>query len=148
LKACKGIIFDVNRRKKQTTMKKQLSLAAAFLFVLTGIAGCKKEGLDKFKTEIIGQWQISKAEAVSGQEVVLPVLPGDYYDFKEGEDDIVEVRRNGNLQSGTYVATTSREINMTIGGKLYTCKVTALDGNKLEFTATQGGSSEKVFLKR
>ncbi len=33
-------------------MKKQLSLAAAFLFVLTGIAGCKKEGLDKFKTDI------------------------------------------------------------------------------------------------
>jgi hypothetical protein len=138
----------MSTEEKNKPMKKRLSLAAAFLFVLTGMTGCKKEGLDKFKTDIIGQWQISKVEAGSGQEVVLPVLPGDYYDFKEGEDDIVEVRRNGNLQSGTYVATTSREINMTVGGKLYTCKVTALDGNKLEFTATQGSTSEKVFLKR
>lgn len=126
-------------------MKKHLSLAAAFLFVLTGITGCKKESLDKFKTDIIGQWEISRVEPTSLLE---PVITGDYYDFKEGEDDIVEVRRNGNLQSGTYSATTSREINMTVGGKLYICKVTVLDANRLEFTATQGSTSEKVYLKR
>lgn len=125
-------------------MKKHL-LAAVFLFVLTGIAGCKKDSLDKAKTDLIGQWQISKIEPISVTE---PVIAGDYFDFKEGEDDIVERRLSGNLQSGTYAVTAGRGLNMTIGGKLYTCTVTTLDGNKLEFTAVEGSTTQKIFLKR
>lgn len=125
-------------------MKKHLSLAAVLLFVLTGISGCKKDSLSRFKTDIIGRWEVSKIEPIPE----LTITSGDYYDFKEGEDDIVEIRRGGQLQSGTYSATASQEINMTVAGKLYTCKVTALDGNRLEFTAAQGSSTEKVYLRR
>lgn len=122
---------------------KKLVFAAAIL-ALT-IAGCKKDKAGKFKTDMTGRWEISKIEPVS---VLNPVIPGDYYDFKDGDDDIVEVRRNGNLQSGTYSPTIGNELNMTIGGTLYKCKVDVLESNRFEFTAVGGGVTEKVYLRK
>jgi len=122
---------------------KKIVLAATVVALF--FTGCKKDSADKFKTDLAGRWEISKIEP--GTSLPL-VIPGDYYDFKSGEDDIVEIRRGGNTQSGTYSPIVGNEINIAIGAKLYNCKVSVLDGNRLEFIAAGDGKTETVYLKR
>jgi len=125
-------------------MKKHLLLAATFLLILTGINGCKKQSSDQLKTNLFGRWTTVSIEATPAAIV----LPGDYYDFKEGEDDIVEVRRNGNTQSGTYAPVVGNDLYITLAGITYTCQITTITDTKLEFTAKAGNSTEKISLKR
>lgn len=125
-------------------MKKNLSLFTLMLFLLTVVTGCKKDDSDQLKKRVVGKWEVSKVEP----SPILNITSGDYYDFKAGEDDIVEVRRGGQLQSGTYTLNAGEELNISIGNKLYLCKIDVLNNNKLEFTAKEGNTTEKVFLKR
>lgn len=125
-------------------MKKHLLLAATFILIFTGITGCKKQNSDQLKTNMLGRWNIATIEA----SPAAIVLPGDYYDFKEGEDDIVEVRRNGNTQSGTYAPVVGNDLYITLAGTTYTCKITTITDAKLEFTAKAGNITEKISLKR
>jgi hypothetical protein len=125
-------------------MKIKTSLFAFVLFLLAAVAGCKKDSSDQMKNRVIGKWTVSKVEPAP----VLNITSGDYYDFKAGEDDIVEVRRAGSLESGTYNVTAGEELNFVLGDKLYQCTIDVLDANKFEFTAKQGNTTEKVYLKR
>jgi hypothetical protein len=125
-------------------MKKQPLLSVALLLLISlCLAGCGKEDNSTLKARILGRWDVSRIEGLP-----ITIETGDYYDFKEGEDDIVEIREGGNLQSGTYTAQVGNDFTMTLGGKLYKCKVSVLETSKLEFTATEGGATKKVFLKR
>ncbi|WP_256007105.1 hypothetical protein [Pedobacter deserti] len=125
-------------------MKKQSILTIALLLIVNLVlTSCGKEDTTSIKPRMTGRWDVSRIEGVP-----LNISTGDYYDFKEGEDDIVEIREGGNLQSGTYAVQVGNDFTMQIGGKLYTCTVIVLETGRLEFSASDGSVTKKVFLKR
>ncbi|MES2456391.1 MAG: hypothetical protein V4594_12655 [Bacteroidota bacterium] len=125
-------------------MKKILFRSSLFLLMLTTAAACKKDETSKLNYKVIGKWEIVKIDATPA----VSVIAGDYYDFKESKDDVIQVKRNGQTQIGTYVVTTSNDLFITIEDKLSTGKITLIEANKLEFTLTQGSTTEKVYLKK
>lgn len=137
-------------------MKKQLFLAATFLFLITGIIGCKKEDQNSkpLKEKMVGRWSISKMETtIEGSNPITIVgTASDYIDFKEGEDDIVEINVGERHEFGTYSVFTGGEFNISIDNKLYLGTDAKFDGVKFEFKLTESGSNpkrvQKVYLTR
>lgn len=139
------------RPMKLNPMKKQLFFALALFFTI-GISSCKKEteANKPLREKALGRWELVKTETTLAGTVpvVVNYTSADYYDFKAGEEDILERKMNGNTQYGNYVFVVGDQFNITIDGKLYSCSPTALDASKFEFTAKEGNTTTKVFLKR
>lgn len=132
-------------------MKTQLFLTLSLFFII-GISGCKKETEETkpLRTKALGRWELVKTESTIGSAVPVTVNYGssDYYDFKDGEDDILERKMAGSTQYGNYVFLVGEEFNISIDGKLYYCKPTVIEAGRFEFVASEGNTSTKVFLKR
>lgn len=132
-------------------MKKQLFFALALIFTV-GISSCKKETEENrpLREKALGRWELVKTESsiVGAVPVVVNHNDGDYYDFKSGEDDVVERKVDKNTQYGNYVFLAGDQFNISIDGKLYNCSPTAIDGSKFEFIAKENNTTMKVYLKR
>ncbi|HKG04935.1 MAG TPA: hypothetical protein VKB19_00670 [Pedobacter sp.] len=126
-------------------MNKHLLFAASLLIFLAGFTACKKATINELKVQIAGKWNITN---IQPSPALPPVLPGDYYDFEDGEDDGVEIKRSGQTQKGHYTIVVNKGINIVVGGKTYFCQVTTVNEDVLEFTSTEGNETETVYLKR
>ena len=132
-------------------MKKQLIFALALILII-GVGSCKKETGENrpLKEKVLGRWELLKTEtSIAGAvPVVTNYSSSDYYDFKSGEDDVLERKQGSSTQYGNYVFLSSDDFNISIDGKTYSCSPTAIEESRFEFTAKEGSSSMKVFLKR
>lgn len=132
-------------------MKKQLFLVFALLFTIA-MVGCKKqsEATKPLRTKAIGRWEVVKIETTLGGAAPTTVTytSSDYYDFKDGEDDILERKLGAAVQSGNYVFLSGNNFNITIDGKTYNCTATTISESRFEFTAKEGTNILKVYLKR
>lgn len=138
-------------------MKKQITLVAMVLLIIAGIGtGCKKEtGVARpLKKKIEGKWQIAKIETtIAGTAPITYIgVAGDFFEFRNDENDQVEVNVGANRTLGTYAVLATDDFNLSLSGKLLNCSVTTINDNKLEFTAVVSGSSpaetRKYFLTR
>lgn len=143
--------------KQESPMKKQITLVAMALLIITGIgAGCKKEtGADApLKAKIEGKWQIAKIETSIGGAPMQTYngVAADFFEFRNNESDQVEVNIGAERILGTYAVLTTNNMNLSLSGKLLNAAVSTITDNKLEFTATVNGSSpqetRKYFLTR
>ena len=132
-------------------MKKQLFFTLVLIFTI-GFISCKKETAENrpLKEKALGRWELVKTEStVAGAiPVIVNHKDGDYYDFKSGEDDVLERKIGDNTQYGNYVFVVGDQFNITIGGKLYNCSLAAIDASKFEFIAKENNTTIKVYLKR
>lgn len=138
-------------------MKRQITLAVMFLFIIAGVVtGCKKEvGEDRpLKKKITGKWQIEKREvttAGAAPEITIGTAT-DYVDFKDNADDQVEINVGTAHALGGYVVFVDNTFNISISGKLLKCVVNNISDNKFEFTGTRDGTNpaetEKYTLTR
>ena len=123
-----------------------------FLFIIAGIAtGCKKEvGENRsLKKKMLGKWQLEKLEiTTAGADPVITVgTATDYVDFKDNEDDQIEMNVGTTHSLGTYATLADNTFNVSISGKLLQCVVNSITDNKLEFTGTRDKSNPTVTEK-
>jgi hypothetical protein len=133
-------------------MKKQITLVAMVLLIIAGIgAGCKKEtGAERpLKTKIQGKWQLAKVETtIEGTPMTSYTgVAADFFEFRNDENDQVEVNIGTERTLGTYAVLVTPEINLLLSGKLLNAAVNTITDNKFEFTATVNGSSPKETRK-
>ncbi|WP_316840552.1 lipocalin family protein [Pedobacter gandavensis] len=133
-------------------MKKQLTLLTMLFLVIAGItAGCKKEtgAARPLKKKIEGKWQVTKIETSIGGVASAPYtgLPADYFEFRNNENDQVEVEINGLRTLGTYATLANDDLNLSLSGKVFNCVVNTITDNSFEFTATQQESNPKEVKK-
>lgn len=133
-------------------MKKQLTFATMLLFIMAGIAtGCKKEtGADRsLKKKIEGKWQISKIETtIEGTAMTTyPGIPADFFEFRNDDNDQVEVSIGAQRTLGTYATLANDDLNLSLSGKILKSVVNTITDNKFEFTSTVEGSSPKEVRK-
>ncbi len=132
-------------------MKKQLFIALALILTF-GFTSCKKETTANkpLREKVLGRWELVKTETtVAGAlPIVTNYTSSDYYEFKSGDDDVLERKQGSNTQYGNYVFLSSNDFNLSIEGKTYACMPTVVEESKFEFTAKEGSLSMKVYLKR
>lgn len=133
-------------------MKKQLTLIALFLFIITGIStGCKKENdaAKSLKKKIEGKWLVAKVETtIEGTSTKTYVgLPTDFFDFRNNDTDQLEVNIGADRAIGTYAILVNDDINLSLSGKVLKSVVSVINNNKFEFTATVDGASPKEVRK-
>lgn len=134
-------------------MKRKLFAVAALLVIIASIAACKKEDTNTFKAKISGRWQVTKVERKtydsSGATVVstvtTPYTTSDYMDFKNNENDEVELNLGtGNRIVGNYVIMMGSSFNISLSSKLLYCSSDNLSDTAFQFTGTVDKSSPKV----
>lgn len=133
-------------------MKKQITLVAMVLLIIAGIGtGCKKEtGAERpLKTKIQGKWQVAKVETtIEGTQMTSYTgVAADFFEFRNDENDQVEVNIGTERTLGNYAVLVTPEINLLLSGKLLNAAVNTITDNKFEFTATVNGSSPKEIRK-
>lgn len=122
------------------------------LFFAFAISSCKKETAENkpLREKALGRWELVKTETslAGAVPVVVNHSSGDYYDFKAGDDDVLERKVGSSTQYGNYTFLVGDQFNITIDGKLYTCDPTVVEASKFEFTAKESNNTTKIFLKR
>lgn len=138
-------------------MKKQFTFATILLFVIAGIsAGCKKETGDSMplKKKMEGKWQVTKIETtIEGSETnVYTAVATDFFEFRNDENDQVEVGIAGERTLGTYIVFATDDFSLSLSDKVLKSTVNQITNNSLEFTSTVEGTSpkevRKYFLRR
>ncbi|WP_316751031.1 hypothetical protein [Pedobacter gandavensis] len=133
-------------------MKKQLTFVTMLLFMIAGIAtGCKKDDADSgsLKKKIEGKWLVSKIETTigTGAATTYVGLPTDYMEFRNDENDQLDVNIGADRSLGSYAVLATDDINMSFSGKVLHSSVNSITGSTFEFTATVEGSSPKETRK-
>jgi hypothetical protein len=133
-------------------MKKQITLVAMVLLIIAGIGtGCKKEtGAERsLKKKIEGKWQVAKVETtIEGAPMESYTgVAADFFEFRNDENDQVEVNIGTERTLGTYAVLVTANINLLLSGKLLNAEVNTITDNKFEFTATVNGASPKETRK-
>ncbi|WP_316821700.1 hypothetical protein [Pedobacter gandavensis] len=138
-------------------MRKQLTFATMLLFILTGIAaGCKKESGESrsLKKKMEGKWQVSKIETtIDGTATkVYTGAAADFFEFRNDENDQVEVGIAGDRILGTYAVFATDDFSLSLSGKILNSTTNTITDNNFEFTATVQDANpkevRKYFLRR
>jgi hypothetical protein len=137
-------------------MKKQLTVISLLLLLITGISACKKDAVDgkSLKTRMIGKWHVKKIETTVGSAAttIYTGVDADYIDFRNNDNDEVEVNIAGNRLSGNYAVLINQTFNLNVSGEVTFCTVTNVNDNLLEFSGTisksSGNTSKKYELYR
>ena len=74
-------------------------------------------------------------------------VAADFFEFRNDENDQVEVNIGTERTLGNYAVLVTPEINLLLSGKLLNAAVSTITDNKFEFTATVNGSSPKEIRK-
>ncbi|MBB2151653.1 hypothetical protein [Pedobacter gandavensis] len=122
-------------------MKKQLTFATMLLFIIAGITtGCKKESGESrtLKKKIEGKWLVSKIESKveGGETKVYTGLAADFIEFRNDENDQLDVNINGKRNLGSYAVLATDGLEISIPGEQLSCNVTTVNDSTLEFSAT------------
>lgn len=133
-------------------MKKQLTSITLLLLIIGGItAGCKKEtgAARPLKKKIEGKWQVAKIETtIAGSATVTYTgVAADFFEFKNDDNDQVDVNIGPDRTLGNYVALANDDFNLSLSGKVFNCVVNTINDNKFEFTGTINGSDPKETRK-
>lgn len=132
-------------------MKKLIFFIFALVFTIS-IVGCKKQDDDTMplRSSAIGRWELLKIETTVGSAAPVTVnyTSSDYFDFKAGDEDILERKLGTIVQSGNYVFLIGNDFNITIDGKTYNCIANTISAAQFDFTAKEGSTTLKVYLKR
>jgi hypothetical protein len=134
-------------------MKRKIILGALVLFIIVGLAGCKKDGSGTSSSRkfILGRWQVTKVEStntsISG--VIQPTTTtnytsADYIEFKDNEADEVNFKLGSNQTSGTFVILDNNKFNISLPSKLLYCTTDNISETSFQFTGTSDQSGSKV----
>lgn len=137
-------------------MKKQFTLVALLFLIISGISACKKDEVDgkSLKTRMIGRWKVKKIETTVGSTPTTTYngVDADYLDFRNNENDEVEVNLAGNRVTGNYAVLINQTFNLNVSGEVTFCTVTNVNDNLLEFSGTisksSGNTGKKYYLYR
>ncbi|MBE9602622.1 hypothetical protein [Pedobacter sp. MC2016-24] len=137
-------------------MKKQLTLVSLLFLIICGITACKKDSVDgkSLKSRMIGKWKVKKIETTVGSTPTTTYtgVDADYLDFRNNDNDELEVNLAGNRLSGNYAVLINQTFNLNISGEVTFCTVSNVNDNLLEFSGTisksTGNTSKKYELYR
>lgn len=133
-------------------MKKQTTLVAMVLLIIAGIGtGCKKEtgAARPLKKKIEGKWQVAREEVTVAGTAMVPYtgVAEDFFEFRNDENDQLDVSLKGKRTLGTYGVLATDDFNISLSGELLNCTTNTITDNKFEFTATVNGSNPKQTRK-
>lgn len=139
-------------KQQNQPMKKQLTFATMLLFVIAGIVtGCKKDSGESrsLKKKIEGKWLVSKIESKveGGETKIYTGLATDFMEFRNDENDQLDVNINGKHNLGSYAVLATDGVKLSIPGEQLSCNVTTINDNTLEFNATVEQTNPKETRK-
>ncbi|RZK54046.1 MAG: hypothetical protein EOO87_11440 [Pedobacter sp.] len=130
-------------------MRKRLTLVAVMLLFVAGFSACKKqdEATKPLRSKMLGKWSITKIEVKTGSEPVVTTnyTADDYIDFKDNEDDAVELRLGANnTVSGSFAVILNNSFYLDFSAKDLECKVASISERAFQFTGTRVGANPAV----
>lgn len=137
-------------KKQNSPMKKQVTLVAMVLLIIAG-TGCKKEtgAARPLKKKIEGKWQVAREEVTIAGSAMVPYtgVAEDFFEFRNDENDQLDVSLRGKRTLGTYGVLATDDFNISLSGEVLNCTTNTITDNKFEFTATVNGANPKQTRK-
>lgn len=127
-------------------MKKQL-LAVLCLALASGFVACKKEDQNSVRAKVLGKWQVNKIETTTGGTTRTANYGGsDYMDFKNNDNDDVELSLNNQKTVGRFSTGIGNQVflDFTDNNKDLQGDIITLDDKTLTFKGEEGNANPKV----
>ncbi|RZJ79112.1 MAG: hypothetical protein EOO47_11795 [Flavobacterium sp.] len=130
-------------------MKRKLALVAVLLLFVAGFSACKKqdEATKPLRTKILGKWNIAKIEVKTGSDPIVTTnyTADDYIDFKDNDDDAVELRLGANdTKTGSFAVIMNSTFFLDFSAKDLECEVVTISERQFQFTGKRVGSNPAV----
>jgi hypothetical protein len=119
-------------------MKFKLTMLSLLCLFTISFIACKKDTTST-KAVMTGRWNINKivvsGSATATENGTFNYTASDYIDFKDTNDDKVELTLNGQTKLGTYSVYVGESFTMVFADGTYYCTVNSLSQNSFQFTA-------------
>jgi hypothetical protein len=134
-------------------MRRKLILSAIMLLMIAGFSSCEKDSKEASPSRkyMLGRWQVTKVDvnsySSSGtllQTNTINYTNTDFIDFKDNDDDEVDVKLGTNQSNGTYVILDGGKFNISLPSKLLYCTTTSISETSFQFTGTADQSGIKT----
>ena len=134
-------------------MKQKLVLAGMMLFVIAGFSACKKqnEATEPLRTKMLGKWRVNKIDFTTYSSSGTPTTTTttyaatDYVDFKDTENDDVELSLgSNNRSSGTFKVRINDSFFLDFSAKDLECTTTVIGDNEFRFTGSVVGATDRA----